>query len=81
VLVNHAFASFNLHRLTITCATGNLRSRAIPPRLGFVHEGRQRDAEWLYDHFVDHEMYVQLQPEWEAQTIAQLVSSIQPGSG
>ena len=78
VLVDYAFASLNLHRLAITCATGNLRSRAIPPRLGFVHEGRQREAEWLYDHFVDHEMYVQLQPEWEAQTIAQLIQGIQP---
>ena len=54
-LVDHAFASLNLHRLVISCAPGNARSRAVAQRLGFVHEGRQRDAEWLYDHFVDHE--------------------------
>jgi ribosomal-protein-serine acetyltransferase len=80
VLVDHAFASLNLHRLTITCATGNTRSRAIPPRLGFVHEGCQRDAEWLYDHFVDHEVYVQLQPEWEARMITRLAGFLPPGA-
>ncbi|EDY22464.1 GCN5-related N-acetyltransferase [Chthoniobacter flavus Ellin428] len=76
VLVDHAFAALNLHRLAIACATGNARSRAIPPRLGFVHEGRQRDAEWLYDHFVDHEIYVQLQPQWEARMITRLADTI-----
>lgn len=78
VLVDHAFAALNLHRLTITCATENTRSRALPPRLGFVHEGRQRDAEWLYDHFVDHEVYVQLQPEWEAKMITRLAKLLPP---
>ncbi|MDR3402784.1 MAG: GNAT family protein [Chthoniobacter sp.] len=80
VLVDHAFAALNLHRLTIACATGNARSRAIPPRLGFIHEARLRDAEWLYDHFVDHEVYVQLQPEWEARMITRL-ASIFPAAG
>jgi ribosomal-protein-serine acetyltransferase len=75
VLVDHAFAALNLHRLAIACATGNVRSRAIPQRLGFVHEGRHRETEWLYDRFVDHEVYVQLQPEWEAQVIAQMAGS------
>jgi len=75
-LVDHAFAALNLHRLVIACATGNARSRAIPPRLGFVHEGRQRDAEWLYDHFVDHEIYVQLQPQWEARMITRLAETV-----
>jgi len=78
VLVDHAFAALNLHRLAITCATANTRSRAIPPRLGFIHEGRQRDAEWLYDHFVDHEVYVQLQPEWEARIIKRLANLFPP---
>ena len=76
VLVDHAFAALNLHRLVIACATANARSRAIPPRLGFVHEGRHRDAEWLYDHFVDHEIYVQLQPQWEARMITRLAGTL-----
>ena len=72
VLVDHAFAALNLNRLAIACATGNTRSRAIPQRLGFAHEGTIRDAEWLYDHFIDHEIYSQLQREWQARIIAQL---------
>ena len=76
VLIDHAFAALNLHRLVIACATANARSRAIPEQLGFVHEGRVRDAEWLYDHFVDHEVYAQLQPEWEARMITRLASNL-----
>ena len=74
VLVDHAFASFNLHRVGISCAPANARSRAIPERLGFVHEGRIRDAEWLYDHYVDHEIYSQLQREWRQLTIQRLAA-------
>jgi len=72
VLVDHAFAALNLNRLAIACATGNTRSRAIPQRLGFAHDGTIRDAEWLYDHYIDHEIYSQLQREWQAQMIARL---------
>jgi ribosomal-protein-serine acetyltransferase len=55
----------NLNRLVITCATQNQKSRAIPERLGFVHEGIARDAEWLYDHFVDHDIYAKLHCDWK----------------
>jgi len=73
-LIDHAFAALNLNRMTIACATGNTRSRAIPQRLGFTHEGTLRDAEWLYDRYVDHEVYSQLQREWQARIIAQLAA-------
>jgi ribosomal-protein-serine acetyltransferase len=72
VLIDHAFASLNLHRLAISCAPGNTRSRAIPRRLGFVYEGLLRENEWLYDHYVDHEVYSQVQREWRAGMIARL---------
>src|SRR6187402_289437 len=49
VLIDHAFAALNLNRVAIACATGNQRSRAIPARLGFIHEGTMRDAEWIYN--------------------------------
>ena len=70
VLVDHAFAALNLHRIAISCAPANARSRAIPQRLGFVYEGRLRDVEWLYNHHVDHDVYAQLQREWQALWIA-----------
>ncbi|PTY03624.1 hypothetical protein DB346_07070 [Verrucomicrobia bacterium LW23] len=47
-------------RVDIRCATGNKRSRAIPERLGFTHEGTLRRAERLYGAWVDHEVYALL---------------------
>lgn len=64
-MVTYAFASLGLHRIEIRCATGNTRSRAIPERLGFHREGVLRDAEWLYDHFVDLVVYSMLAPDWK----------------
>ena len=64
-LVNHGFTDLNLNRQVIACATQNARSRAIPERLGFCHEGTLRDAEWLYDRYVDHAIYACLQRDWQ----------------
>lgn len=63
-VVQYAFSVWNVNRILIRCATGNLRSQAIPERLGFVREGVQREAEWLYDHFVDLINYSLLRAEW-----------------
>jgi ribosomal-protein-serine acetyltransferase len=56
-MIDYAFGTLGLHRLTIRCASENRRSRAIPERLGFTFEGLARDAEWLYDHYVHHAIY------------------------
>jgi ribosomal-protein-serine acetyltransferase len=64
-LIRHAFDEAGLHRVEIRCAEGNLRSRAIPERLGFRQEGILREAEWLYDGFVDHVVYGLLASEWQ----------------
>ena len=52
-LVEHAFGELDLNRVVISCATENEKSCAIPERLGFRREGIERQAEWLYDRFVD----------------------------
>jgi ribosomal-protein-serine acetyltransferase len=61
---SHAFGTLNLNRIEIRCAVENNRSRAIPERLKFKNEGIIRQAEWLYDHFVDHVVYGMLASEW-----------------
>ena len=65
-LIGFAFDELDLHRLEIHCAVGNRRSKRIPRQFGFVLEGVLRDAEWLYDHWVDHELYALLRDEYEA---------------
>jgi ribosomal-protein-serine acetyltransferase len=64
-LISYAFNDLELNRIEIRCATGNRKSCAIPERLGFVKEGVVRQAEWLYDHFVDHIIYGMLASEWK----------------
>ncbi len=63
-LLDYAIDDRFMNRIYVRCATENHPSRAIPERLGFVHEGTQREAEWLYDHYVDLEMYSMLSREW-----------------
>jgi ribosomal-protein-serine acetyltransferase len=63
-VLDRCFSDLGLNRVEIECATGNLRSCAIPRRLGFAREGVLRQREWLYDHFVDHVLYAMLAGEW-----------------
>ncbi|WP_202079022.1 GNAT family N-acetyltransferase [Caldalkalibacillus salinus] len=56
-LIRYALDELNMNRITIQCAEGNTRSRAIPERLGFTQEGITREGEWLYDHYVDYVVY------------------------
>jgi ribosomal-protein-serine acetyltransferase len=68
-IVDYGFEVLNLNRLVINCASENKRSRAIPEHLGFTHEGTCRDAEWLDDRFVNHEIYAQLYTDWNIQNV------------
>jgi len=52
-LIDYLFDELLLHRVTIQCGTGNMRSCAIPERLGFIREGVMRQAEWVNDRWVD----------------------------
>lgn len=63
-ILNHAFSELNLNRIEILCAAENTRSQAVPKRLGCTYEGTLRDAQWLNDHFVNHQIYSILQRDW-----------------
>ncbi|MGD7653998.1 MAG: GNAT family N-acetyltransferase [Verrucomicrobiales bacterium] len=56
-LVTVARESLGLQKVDIRCTTGNQRSRAIPERLGFSHEGTIRRAERVNGRWLDHEVY------------------------
>jgi ribosomal-protein-serine acetyltransferase len=61
-LVDHAFDELELHRVEIQAAKDNLRSRAIPERLGFQEEGTLREAERAGGRYLDLVVYGLLAP-------------------
>ncbi len=63
--IEYVFTEMNLNRIELTCAVGNIKSSAIPKKLGFTFEGISRESGWLYDHFVDLEVYSLLAKEWK----------------
>jgi ribosomal-protein-serine acetyltransferase len=79
-LVDHGFGVMGLHRVEIRCAVENHRSRAVPQRLGFGLEGEFREAEWLYDHWVDHVVYAGLATDRDqtAPTVVERAHHVSP---
>jgi len=59
-----AFNKLLMNKVEIYCAVDNLKSRAIPERLGFKHEGVLRQYEWVNDRFLDVVAYGMLASEW-----------------
>lgn len=65
-LVRHLFEQEGFVRIEIRCDPDNVRSRAIPERLGFRLEGRLRRAGVLRGRPFDHAVYGLLDDEWRA---------------
>ncbi|MBI9090392.1 MAG: GNAT family N-acetyltransferase [Desulfobacterium sp.] len=57
------FDRLGLHKLEIHIAQENVSSRAVAERLNYQNTGTILDAEWLYDHYVNHVIYCKLNPE------------------
>jgi ribosomal-protein-serine acetyltransferase len=59
------FQKMKLNKLEINVAEGNSKSNKLAQRLGYVNTGLIRDAEWLYDHYVNHLTYSKLVSEYK----------------
>jgi ribosomal-protein-serine acetyltransferase len=64
-IVTEAFREYGMHRIEIRCAVGNIKSAEIARRLDFTEEGTLREAEWLYDHWVDLRVFSMLEQDWK----------------
>ena len=62
-MISIGFNDFELNRIEIQCAIENIKSRAIPERLGFVQEGILRSLEKVNGRFLDHAVYGLLKNE------------------
>ena len=63
-----AFDELGFHRVFIRAAPGNVRSRAVPERLGFVEEAvlREEARGAVARGFHDLVVYGMLEDEWRA---------------
>lgn len=64
-VIKVGFNQLLLNRIKISCATENLKSRAIPERLGLKLEATLRQEECLYGRYVDHAIYGLLKEEYQ----------------
>ena len=64
-LVNYGFHKLDLHKIVIKCASGNVKSRRIPEKLGFIVEGILREEELLSSGYLDHYYYGMIRKDWD----------------
>jgi ribosomal-protein-serine acetyltransferase len=64
-LIDYSFNELGMNRIQINAAVENLRSQAIPERLGFTREGIERDGELHSRGFVDLVVFGLLKKDWK----------------
>ena len=63
-LMEHCFNDLNLHRFVLEATVENIPSCRVAEKLGLRLEGVTKDREWLYDRYVDANLYAITKPEW-----------------
>ena len=66
LMVDHALGSLGLHRVALSVFAFNERAIRAYERVGFVHEGRAREAIWRDGQWWDEIHMSVLEPEWRA---------------
>ncbi|HZH61005.1 MAG TPA: GNAT family protein [Metabacillus sp.] len=64
IFIEHAFTELKLNKVEINVATSNIKSKAIPKRLGFSKEGTIRNYEFLNGRYLDRNIYGLLKDDW-----------------
>jgi len=67
-LTLHCFNEFNLHRVSVSIVDANKKSRAVPERLNFVHEGTLRECMRYYGVYYDEVIYGILKSDWNKES-------------
>ena len=63
-LIDHCFDDLNLHRFVLEASIENIASCRVAEKLGLRLEGVTKDREWLYDRFLDANLYAVTKPDW-----------------
>lgn len=63
-LLPYLFEELGMHKVEIWSAEGNIKSRSIPERLGFLKEGMRRDDEMIDGNYMNMLIYGLLEDEW-----------------
>lgn len=66
LMVEHAFSALGLHRVSLSVFAFNERAVRAYTRVGFVDEGRAREAIWRDGRWWDEIHMSVLEPEWRA---------------
>ena len=61
----HLLNELDLHRVEIRCAVPNVKSAAVPKRLGFTHEATLREANCVNGVYYDLMVFAMLQQDWK----------------
>jgi diamine N-acetyltransferase len=65
LMLRHAFQSLNLHRVMLRVYDTNPRAIRAYEKVGFIHEGRLRQAEYRFGRYIDVLVMSVLKDEWK----------------
>jgi ribosomal-protein-serine acetyltransferase len=65
-IVTYLLTELDLNRVEIHCAINNLKSCAIPQRLGFTLDGTMREGQLCCGRYLDLHVFGMLKKDWRA---------------